>query len=160
MAENFILRIETSLKYVQVSIPERKKYSAIVIVAEMRCNMIHFYSEPVAKVLEIIIDSSDCANIRQDLNRIEQAKINVNLYGNLVSAYKLDQELREKYPCIHIMNDYAKAIDPQILQNTNHYTPSEAIVSNLDNDKYGILCDTALRKGVIQEIKQFIQSVG
>ena len=34
-----------------------------------------------------------------------------------------------------------------------------AILSNLTQDYYGILCDTALKKQLISEIKEFIKSV-
>lgn len=121
--------------------------------------MIHFYPELVAKIEEIIKDAHDCANIFCDLNRIEQAKANVNLYGNVLAAEQLDRELREKYPLIDKMLNFANTMLPPVPQGRKSYSPSEAAVSNLTQDYYGILCDTAIKKEMIRNAKEFIKSV-
>ena len=61
--------------------------------------MIYFYDELVAKTLDTIKDTYDCADILNDLNRISQAIENVKLYGYWSAVDQLDQELRQKDPC-------------------------------------------------------------
>ena len=121
--------------------------------------MIHFYDNIVAKTLEIIKEAHDCADILCDLSRIEQAKANVNLYGGVSAAHQLDKELREKYSCIDAMINFANTMLPQVPQSEKTCSPSEAAVSNLTQDYYGILCDTAVKKEVVREIKQFIRFI-
>lgn len=72
--------------------------------------MIHFYPELVAKIEKIIKDAHDCADIFCDLNRIEQVKANVNFYGNVLASEQLDRELREKYPLIDKMLNFANTM--------------------------------------------------
>lgn len=121
--------------------------------------MIYFYPELVAKTEEIIKDAHDCFDILCDLNRIEQAKATVNLYGDVFSASQLDDELRKKYPSIDELSNFAKTMLPPGPQSKKNYSPSEAVISNLIQDYYGILCDTAVKKEIVQEMKQFIKSV-
>ena len=119
--------------------------------------MIHFYDELVAKTLESIKDSYDCADVLNDLNRIDQAIANVNLYGNCTAAYQLDQELRQKYPCIDKMVNAANARLTPAPQARKMYSISEAVISNLNQDHYGILCDAALKKRLVRSIKEYIK---
>ena len=121
--------------------------------------MIHFYDNIVAKTLETIKEAHDCADILCDLSQIDQAKTNVNLYGDVSTAHQLDRELREKYPCIDAMINFANTMLPQVPQSKKTYSPGEAAVSNLIQDYYGILCDTAVKKGIVREMKQFIKFV-
>lgn len=121
--------------------------------------MIYFYDNIVAKTLETIKDAYDCADILHDLSRIEQAKINVNSYKGLLAADQLDRELRRKYLCIDAMTNFANTMLPPVLKGRKNYLPSEAAASNLIQDYYGILCDTAIKKEIVQGIKQFIKSV-
>lgn len=121
--------------------------------------MIHFYDSIVAKTLETIKDAYDCADILHDLSRIEQAKANVNSYEGLLAADQLDQELRKKYPCIDAMINFANTMLPPVPQNRKIYSPSEAAVLNLIQDYYGILCDTAVKKEIVEGMKQFIRAV-
>lgn len=121
--------------------------------------MIHFYDSIVAKTLETIKDAYDCADILHDLSRIEQAKTNVNSYEGLLAAYQLDQELREKYPCIDVMLNFADTMLPPSPQIAKISSESEVAISALTQDYYGILCDTALKKEIVKELKQFIKSI-
>lgn len=121
--------------------------------------MIYFYDDIVAKTLETIKEAHDCADILCDLSRIEQAKANVNLYGNVLAAEQLDRELREKYPLIDKMLNFANTMLLPAPQGRKSYSPSEAAISNLTQDYYGILCDTAVKKEIVREMKQFIRAV-
>ena len=131
--------------------------TAAARTAEMRCSMIYFYRELIAKALEVAETAEDCEDVLRDLKRIEQATENVRQRGDVASAHQLDQELRGKYFCIDVMDDCAKALEPPGSRNDKIYTPSEAVISSLEEDRYGILCHVALKKGLVQEVRQFIQ---
>ena len=121
--------------------------------------MIYFYEALIDKTLETIKKAYDCADVINDLNRIEQEITNIKVYGNLVTANRLDQEMREKYPVINMMVDFANSFSFPSTQVRKVYTPSDALISNLNQDYYGILCETALKKKLINDIKEFISKV-
>lgn len=121
--------------------------------------MIYFYDDLINKTLETIKEAYDCADVTNDLNRIEQEITNIKVYGNLVTANTLDQEMREKYPVINMMVDFANSFSFPSTQVRKVYTPSDALISNLNQDYYGILCETALKKKLINDIKEFISKV-
>lgn len=121
--------------------------------------MIHFYDSLVARTLEIAKNAYDCADVFNDLNRIGQAQERVKVYGDLCTADQLNQELRKKYPSIDAMNKAADSMPVLFPQPTKQYTIYEAVIENLKNDYYGILCGTAIKKGVIHSAKEFIENV-
>lgn len=121
--------------------------------------MIYFYDELVTKTVETIKEASDCADVLNDLNRINQAIANIKLYGNWPMANQLDQELRKKYPCIDMMVDFANSIHVSVQRVKKNCFPSEAVLSNLKQDYFGILCDTAIKKKLVNSIKEFIKNV-
>ena len=121
--------------------------------------MIYFYDELVTRTLETIKEAYDCADVLNDLNRIEQEIANIKLNGNLFMATQLDQEMRKKYPCIDRLIDFANSIPIPSVRVKKSYSANEAIITSLNQDYYGILCDTAIKKQIIQSIKEFIKNV-
>lgn len=124
--------------------------------------MITFYEDLFARTLEIMKEAHDCADILYDLGRIEQAKTNVYSYGGVFAADRLDQELRKKYPTIDIMLNIADTMRTNPLfsaQAGQVHSEEEKAIANLQQDYCGILCDTAVKKEIVHEIKQFIKSV-
>ena len=124
--------------------------------------MITFYDGLFAKTLEIMKEAHDCADVLRDLGRIEQAKASAYSYGGVFAADQLDRELREKYPMIDVMLDIANTMRSSPLlpsQPGRNRTMEEAVIDNLQQDYCGILCDTAVKKGVKQSIKDCITSV-
>ncbi len=121
--------------------------------------MIHFYNELVARTVETIKEARDCTDILNDLKRIDQAITDINLCGNVSAADQLDRELRHKYPCINNMIEFANSIPVSELRLKKNYSASEAALSNLEQDYYGILCDTAIKKQMVHSIKEFIKNV-
>lgn len=121
--------------------------------------MIYFYDDLLVKTVEIITESYDCADIINDLNRINQASMNTKVFGDWSAADQLDKELRQKYPCIDNMVGFANSISVPVPRVKKNYSPSEVVLSNLEQDYFGILCDTAIKKGIIQSTKEFIKSV-
>lgn len=95
-----------------------------------------------------------------DLNRILQAKANLHaVYGGVSVANQLDRELRQKYPAIDMMLDFANAMLPPSPQTSKICSAEDSVISNLDQDYYGILCDTAVKKGLVRSIKDCIEFV-
>lgn len=121
--------------------------------------MIYFYDDLVEKTVETIKEAYDCAGILNDLNRINQAITNIKLYGNWSASDQLDQELRQKYPCIDNMVDFVNSISVPVSRVKKNYSSSEAVLSNLGQDYFGILCDTAIKKQMVHNIKEFIKNV-
>ena len=122
--------------------------------------MIHFYSTIQNRTLEIIKEAHDCADVFRDLNRIEQVGANVyTVYGGVSAAKQLDHELRQKYPTIDKMLDLANTMLPPSPQASNIRSEEDRAISNLNQDYCGILCDTAVKKGLAKSIKDCIESV-
>ena len=122
--------------------------------------MIHFFSTIQSSALEIIKEAHDCADVLRDLNRIEQAKANVyTTYGGAFAADQLDRELRQKYPAIDTMLDLANTMLPPSPQAPSICSEEDREISNLNQDYCGILCDTAVKKGLVKTIKDCIESV-
>lgn len=121
--------------------------------------MIYFYDYLVANTLEMVKSAYDCADILTDLNRIKQAQERVRVCGDWYTANQLDEELRQKYPCIDVMNKAADSIPVLFPQPAKQYTIYEAVIESLENDRYGILCGTAIEKGLVHSAKEFIKFV-
>lgn len=119
--------------------------------------MIHVCHELVAKTLEIIKESYDCADVLNDLNRINQAIENINLFGYWPAADQLDRELRQKYPCIDKMLSFANSISVPVPRTPKTYSENETILK-LNQDFYGIICDTAINKQLVCSLKDCIKA--
>ncbi len=119
--------------------------------------MIEFYNDKVFAALELIKDSKECVDVYNDIQTINNYMQNVPNGRSISEAISFDSFLRRKYPCIDLMLNIASAMNrnqTEILQS------AEAVVlSNLRQDYYGILCDTALKKQLVGEIKEFIKRV-
>lgn len=126
--------------------------------------MIHFVQSLQNKTLQIIKETPDCADILHDLKRIEWAKTNVYSYGGISAANQLDQELRQKYPTIDMILNIANTMRANPLLS---YPPrdecassmEEIAIKDLQQDYCGILCDTALKKQLVHELKDCIEFV-
>lgn len=123
---------------------------------------IYFKEDIVHSTLEIIKTAHDCADELNDIHRIEQAIFNVNYYGDVATAEHLDAELRNKYPCIDNMLNIADSmpIQPSTTPKSGSSKSSSAIIkSRLEQDKYGIICGAAVKKGIVKRIEHCIKEV-
>lgn len=121
--------------------------------------MIHFDSELVSKAIEAAKDADDLMDVTEDLQQIKNAEAGVLQFGDIVTARGLDAKLREKYPIIDEILDLANRMLPALQLESSSYAQLPQEVSNLQQDYYGIICHIALKKGIVQSIKQFIKSV-
>lgn len=107
----------------------------------------------------MIKESYDCVDILQDLNQIEQAKANLySGYGAVIAADQLDRKLRQKYPTIDMMLNIATAMLPPSPQASRIRSEVDQAIASLNQDYCGILCDTAVKKGLSKSIKDCIAS--
>ena len=121
--------------------------------------MIYFNEYLVAKTINTINsvkDSFDMSDVLNDINRIQLAIESINQNRHFSEAEKLDIELRQKYPYIEIMLNVANSISVPSLRNGRVHTEFEILLSRLKQDYYGILCDTAIKKGIINDVRKFI----
>lgn len=118
---------------------------------------IYFTSDLEIQVLKAIKEAYDCADVKNDLDRIRWT---IQRGTNEQAGY-LDREMRQKYPMIDYM-----------LQVANHF-PAQAHSqgycgkgiteslekSNLEQDYWGILCDTAVKKKIKETLERCIDRV-
>lgn len=133
---------------------------------------IHFNQTHIQKVLKTIKDAHDMTDVNNDVRNIEQTMSRLQATANPLSfveieehnrvrqcAEKLDEILRKKYPTINTMLDAADLFARRPAAITIHSLVKEGILSNLEQDYYGILCDTALKKSIIGSINDIIDYV-
>jgi len=123
--------------------------------------MIYFHEELVAKAPETIKDDADLADVQTDMQKIADAQNGIRQFCDTITARRLDAELRRKYPIIDEMLSFANTIFSPVQHAPRSENHMEAIpeANALQQDRYGILCHVALKKGITQSIKQFIKSV-
>lgn len=127
--------------------------------------MIHIKNSISDQAIMIIKEAYDCADVLNDLREIEIAK--ANLLNSITNeqliqveneAIKLDNVLRKKYRYINELIHIANSMLNPIIQN-NRSNKGATLVEMLDRDYYGILCDTAIKKGIIHEVEEYIEYV-
>lgn len=124
--------------------------------------MVHFYDSVVHQIEEYIKDAKDaqdCADICNDLMQIQGEMAHVEHSGDCRGAWQLDQKLRQKYPGIAAMLSLANTLSAPTAQSERQYSDQSAAVEHLKQDYFGILYDTAIKKGLIRSVKEFIKSV-
>ena len=116
---------------------------------------IRFVSDLESSVLKALKDAKDCADIKNDLDRIHYTIT----HGSEQTAWNLDYELRKKYPAIDIMLQAADALKPS---TSSYFTPVQDALSGKDalwQDYYGIICDVAISKGIKEGIENCIDHI-
>lgn len=121
--------------------------------------MIYFNKDLIKSVLELAKDAHDCADVLKDLARINDAIASIQNFDGLGQARELDKELRDKYPCIDVMLGIAQAMSSGFSGQTQSSSYSLPEISNLSQDYHGIICGTAVKKGIVHEIKDMIERV-
>ena len=119
---------------------------------------IYFNTEKFNKAEKIIKGSKDLVEVKHDLIRIDHARAGIN-NGDRTTAIKLNQELRIKYPCIDRMLKIADTfpIYSQKTTNTPTIDSTEDIdIVRLQQDRCGIICDIAIKKGIATNIEDLI----
>lgn len=121
--------------------------------------MIHFKKKLVQQAYNLIGESRHMAACI-DLGMIEQMKLEVK-DGKFFSAENLNKYLRERYPLIDTLLNRASNMIPsnEGLDTKQSGTPAEYLLSQLEQDTYGIMCDVLLKSNVINQFDDFIDYV-
>ena len=115
---------------------------------------IYFASDLRERTLKALMEAHDCADVKNDLDRIQWTI----QYGMNEQTRALDREMRQKYPMIDYMlqvaNHFpAQAHSPRYCGKSITASPEK---SNLEQDYWGILCDTAIKKGIKKRLEDCI----
>ena len=118
---------------------------------------IYFASDLRERTLKALMEAHDCADVKNDLDRIQWT---IQCGTNEQAGY-LDWEMRQKYPMIDYMlqvaNHFpAQAHSPRYCGKSITASPEK---SNLEQDYWGILCDTAIKKGIKKRLEDCIDHV-
>lgn len=116
---------------------------------------IYFTSDLEIQVLKAIKEAYDCADVKNDLGRIRW----MIQYGTNGQAGYLDWEMRKKYPMIDDMLQVANHFPARPARYCVETAASSFEKSNLEQDYGGILCDTAIKKGIKRRLEDCIDRI-
>ncbi|MBE5861979.1 MAG: hypothetical protein E7295_03920 [Lachnospiraceae bacterium] len=133
--------------------------------------MIYFNNYYIYEACSIIHESKEFFDLKEDLSRIDEKIKNIQrtfinhtndfeVQEVLRQARELDEHLRRKYPTINKMLKIANSLpirSRQFAPKNVTTKPTEVVL--LEQDIYGILCDTILKKGVTRSIEEIIEYV-
>lgn len=117
---------------------------------------IYFTSDLEIQVLKAIKEAYDCADVKNDLDRIRWT---IQRGTNEQAGY-LDREMRQKYPMIDYMLQVANHFPARPARYCVETAASSFEKSNLEQDYWGILCDTAIKKGIKRRLEDCIDCIG
>lgn len=130
---------------------------------------IYFKRDLASKMSVAIKEDRDKIDVCKDICNIEQTirylkvpaeSISIENYYNVRRhAKELDELLRKKYPTINNLLNVANLFPKRSSATPVCSQAREEILSNLVQDYFGILCDTAWKSGIIASIKEFIDYV-
>lgn len=116
---------------------------------------IYFTAGLFENVLRIIQESHDCLDVVHDLEAIQ----NTLDYGSNLDAARLDDYLRKKYPSIDTMLNIVASIPVQLCSGNSDAARQSPYKSELEQDRCGILCQVAIKKGLAQDLESCIDHV-
>ena len=116
---------------------------------------IYFASDLRERTLKELVEAHDCADVKNDLDRIQWTI----QHGTNEQAGYLDREMRQKYPMIDYMLQVANHFPARPARYCVETAASSFEKSNLEQDYWGILCDTAVKKGIKETLEGCIDRV-
>ena len=117
--------------------------------------MIYFVPGLEKQVQDVLETARDCIDAANDLNAIEH----VLEFGTDEQALQLDHELQEKYPVIKMMLNAANSVPIRYSRQPAKPNRASPAKSNLYQDKWGIICDVAVKKGIKESIQACIEYI-
>ena len=122
--------------------------------------MIYFKQNLTTQALSMIKEQKELSDVLNDLSRIDQAKNEFYTHAGLQQARNLDAEMRKKYPMIDLMLNTANRFKLNFPANTKRPAMNEPEeLTNLQQDRYGIICDTLLKKGITSSVEEYIDHI-
>ena len=116
---------------------------------------IYFASDLAERTLKALIEAHDCADVKNDLDRIQWT---IQCGTNEQAGY-LDQDMRQKYPMIGYMLQTTNRFPARPARYYAEAAASPFEKSNLEQDYWGILCDTAVKRGIKRRLEDCIDHV-
>lgn len=116
---------------------------------------IYFAEGMEASTLKAINEAHDCADIANDLCRIQKTLT----YGTDEEARQLDYEMRQKYPTICDMLSFSNSLSKQPSRYVAVTSEDAPYRASLWQDYYGILCHAAIKKGIKMSISDCIDHI-
>jgi len=117
---------------------------------------IYFASDLRERTLKALMEAHDCADVKNDLDRIQWT---IQCGTNEQARY-LDREMRQKYPMIDYMLQITDRFPARPARYCVETAASSFEKSNLEQDYWGILCDTAVKREIKRNIEDCIDHVG
>lgn len=130
------------------------------------------FNNYVLRLVEKILrekDDSDVIDTAGDIDRITYAENQIynHAFHAIEDAYLLNDELEEKYPVIIGLFSYLNALDAlrprnpvgNVSSSERGKTPEDKALDMLKQDRAGIICYVALKKKIITDYSQFVDSV-
>lgn len=115
---------------------------------------IYFIPELQKTVLQTLLETHEFTEAIKDINDINETIA----YGTEDQARLLDIQLRKKYPTIDRMIAVANSM-PRSSGSLNDALNAYSYKVDLDEDRWGIICDIALTKGIKENLRDLIVRV-
>lgn len=116
---------------------------------------IYFASDLKERTLKALMEAHDCADVKNDLDRIQWT---IQCGTNEQAGY-LDREMRQKYPMIDYMLQSTDRFPARPARYCVETAASSFEKSNLEQDYWGILCDTAIKKEIKRSVEDCVDHV-
>lgn len=115
---------------------------------------IYFIPELQKTVLQTLSEIHEFTEAIKDINDINETIA----YGTEDQARLLDIQLRKKYPTIDRMIAVVNSM-PRSSGSFNDTLNAYSYKVDLDEDRWGIICDIALKKGIKENLRDLIVRV-
>ncbi len=115
---------------------------------------------PSQRSLLDLKEADDKLEAKADIDQIDTIVNNYfNGYGyDPITAYQLDKRIRQEYPIIESIN----YLSPTTVSRVPKANPTPAIapvISNLKQDRFGILFTILLKEGYVHKLEDFVDWV-
>lgn len=122
---------------------------------------IYFYNDKEQEILKAIKEACDLVDVLKDLDRIKTAQNEVYGYNGFQIAKNLDYEISRKYNVAEMFELVNKIWSNNYVYNNLTGQIDEGVLwrKRLQQDYYGILYHTAMKKFIIKSIEDFVEKV-
>lgn len=122
---------------------------------------IYFYNDKEKEIIKFIKETRDLVDVRNDLKKIKAAYNGIDEYNGVQSAKNLDYEISRKYNVAKMFENVNKVWPTNSVYNNSAGQIDEGTFwrKRLQQDYYGILYHTAMKKVIIKSIEEFVEKV-
>lgn len=122
---------------------------------------IYFYNDKKEQISKAIKEARDLVDVQNDLDKIEAAYNGIYGYNGFWIAENLDNEIRRKYNVDEMFELVNKIWPNNYVYNNSAGQIDEGTFwrKRLQQDYYGVLYHTAMKKVIIKSIEEFVEKV-